>query len=161
MPDMLVKLYKLDDAQTFTQIPEGVTIKRAFITDKDAIIAFKKEIPDEAGFPYECEFALMQNPPTCFIAVKGGELVGVACYDASAKGFAGPMGVREDVRGIGIGKALLLRILFAMKESGYAYAILGWPAGKAVGFYEKTVNAVPIDGAAPQNSIYRNMIRFT
>ena len=53
------------------------------------------------------------------------EIVGFACYDATCMNFFGPTGVKESERGKGVGKALLLAALHAMKEQGYAYAIIG------------------------------------
>ena len=61
----------------------------------------------------------------------------------------------ETQRGRGIGKALLLAALNAMRESGYAYAIIGG-VGPAE-FYEKAVGAVLIEGSSP--GIYRGLLR--
>ncbi|MCL2198717.1 MAG: GNAT family N-acetyltransferase [Defluviitaleaceae bacterium] len=160
MSDMLVKLY----AQEFKNVEpkllkDGITIKKAFIGDKDTILNFIREnFRDEPIWPNECEYAMFNNPITCHIAVKGKELIGFSCYDATARGFFGPMGVRDDFRGKGVGKGLLLKSLASMKESGYAYAIIGWPAGNAVDFYKKTVFAVEIPDSPPCKSIYKNSI---
>ena len=81
----------------------------------------------------EVALALSQQPPTVLIAVEGQTLVGFACYDASARGFFGPTGVDEAARGRGIGEALLIRTLKAMREAGYGYAVIGDPG--PVGFY--------------------------
>jgi predicted N-acetyltransferase YhbS len=55
--------------------------------------------------------------------------------------------VEETLRGKGIGKALLLECLIAMKAQGYAYGIIGG-VGPAR-FYEKAVGAVLIEGSNP------------
>ena len=62
-------------------------------------------------------------------------------------------------RGKHIGKALLLRTLFAMREAGYGYAIIGW-AEDAAPFSEKTVGARFIEGGTPENTVYSRMIRM-
>lgn len=51
--------------------------------------------------------------------------------------FFGPTKVLESYQGKGIGKALLLRSLHALKDEGYIYAIIGG-IGPAR-FYEKNV----------------------
>jgi predicted N-acetyltransferase YhbS len=53
--------------------------------------------------------------------------------------------VRADLRGSGLGAALLLACLGSMREMGYAYAIIGG-VGPAK-FYEKTVGAFVIPGS--------------
>lgn len=151
--DMIARLYTLPDAP---DVPEGIRIKRAFPGDKRAILRFIEE-NFGAGWADEAEHALLLSPPACFIAVEEGRVVGFACYDASAKGFFGPTGVLPEKRGVGLGRALLLRTLHAMREAGYAYAVIGW-VGEAEAFYRKTVGAEFIPGGAPENSVYANMI---
>ena len=82
-------------------------------------------------------------------------MVGFACYEATAKDFFGPTGVNPDYRGKGIGKALLLAALHAMRAEGYAYAIIG-SAGPTA-FYEKEVGAIAIPDSSP--GIYKHMLR--
>ena len=152
--DMLVNLTGIEE----NNAPEGVRIKRAFPGDMDKILDFVCENFGQ-GWKGETMYALMQQPPTCYIATKDGKVVGFACYDASAKDFFGPIGVSREMRGKGIGEALLRRVLVAMREEGYVYAIIGW-VGDAAEFYEKTVGAKYIEGGEPQNSVYRNLIRM-
>ncbi len=75
-------------------------------------------------------------------------IVGFACFDCTWKGFFGPTGVLESLRGRGIGAALLLASLFAMRAEGYAYAVIG-AANTQPGFYERVAGAVPIPGSDP------------
>lgn len=103
----------------------------------------------------EATVAMSHQPPGCLIAVTDGELVGFACYDATARGFFGPTGVAESQRGKGIGLALLYHALGAMKAQGYAYAIVGGVG--PVEFYANAVGAVPI--AADKEDIYQGMLR--
>jgi predicted N-acetyltransferase YhbS len=103
----------------------------------------------------EVTVAMSHQPPGCLIAVADGNLVGFACYDATARGFFGPTGVAESQRGKGIGLALLFHTLQAMKAQGYAYAIIG-----AVGpheFYANAVGAVPIE--ADREDVYQDLLR--
>jgi predicted N-acetyltransferase YhbS len=59
----------------------------------------------------------------------------------------GPMGVQEEYRQRGIGRALLLTSLHAMAAERYAYAIIAW-AG-SLEFYKKTVGATLIENSEP------------
>ena len=68
--------------------------------------------------------------------------------------YFGPLGVREDLRIGGIGKALLLKSLLSLKERGYAYAIIGWTGPQE--FYRKCCGAIPIENSIPQS--YHNLI---
>jgi len=103
----------------------------------------------------EVTAAMAHQPPGCLVAIMGDELVGFACYDATARGFFGPTGVAENQRGKGIGLALLYHTLSAMKARGYAYAIIGGVG--PVDFYAKAVGAVPI--AADNEDIYQGLLR--
>ena len=91
----------------------------------------------------------------CFIALRGPQIVGFACHDATARNFFGPEAVVADERGRGIGRALLLSALHAQREQGYAYAIIGGVGPAA--FYAKCVGAVAIAGSDP--GIYGGMLR--
>lgn len=99
----------------------------------------------------------LQYPSKCYIATKNGELLGFACFDVTAKGFFGPIGVLETQRGNNIGSTLLIKTLESMKECGYGYGIIAW-VSDAAEFYKKTVNAKYIEGGEPENSIYSNLI---
>lgn len=151
--DMIVNLTTLNDE---ISLPAGVKIKRAFPADKSRILEFVGA-NFSRNWVNEAEYSLLQSPPACFVATREGKIIGFACYDASAKGFFGPTGLAQEERGCGIGRALLLRTLLAMREAGYGYGIIGW-VGDAVGFYEKCVNARYIEGGEPQNSVYSRFI---
>jgi predicted N-acetyltransferase YhbS len=103
----------------------------------------------------EVTVAMAHQPPGCLIATVDGQLVGFACYDATARGFFGPTGVAESRRGKNIGLALFYHTLAAMKAHGYAYAIIG--SAGPVEFYVKAVGAVPIE--ADKEDIYQGLLR--
>ena len=151
--DMIVNLTTLDYSAT---PDEGVKLKRAFPADKSRILEFVGKHFSQ-NWVNEVEYALTQNPPACFIATRDGEMIGFACYDASAKGFFGPTGLSESERGRGTGRALLMRTLLAMREAGYGYAIIGW-VGDAAKFYEKCAGARYIEGGEPEHSVYSRFI---
>jgi len=156
MADLLVKLYDLPASAPAREklYAAGVEIKRAIGPERRAVTdwvltKFSKCWASEA----DCAFS--QSPATCFVAVKAGKPVGFACYDTTSRGFFGPIGVDETERTGGIGKALLLRTLEAMRDAGYGYAIVGW-AGP-VDFFKKAVGAVVIEGSEP--GVYKNLLK--
>ena len=153
--DMLVNLYRLPEETLL----EGVKIARVMPPDRHRVLKWVREQFGE-GWESECAVALSAQPNTCFIAEQGGACIGFACYDATARGLFGPIGVAREARKTGVGKALLLRCLAAMREAGYGYAVIGW-CDEAANFYAHTVGAVPIAGSEPEHTAYGRMIRFS
>ena len=152
--DMLVKLYALKESDLqarLTTVGEcGVAVRRAMAHEKHTAMSFVHDhfTGGFSGWPSECDVAFGRSPVSCLIAVHQRRIVGFACYNSTWKGFFGPIGVLEGFQGKGIGAALLLAALFAMKAEGYAYAVIGG-ANKQPGFYEHVVGAVPIPGSDP------------
>ena len=151
MPDMLVKLYDLpEDAQTACPRDESVQIRRAMAPDKFRVVEWVKEHSglSAAG---ECDVCFARPAVSCFIATRGKKILGYACYDATAPDFFGPTRVLDEEQGGGIGRALLLRSLAAMRAEGYAYAVIGGVGPQE--FYKKCVGVL-IPDSVP--GIYRD-----
>lgn len=157
MPDMLVKLYQQPSGEDLYRklAEEGIRIKRAMACDLTVIRDFI-EAHFGRGWADEATKAVLNQPSSCFIATMEGEVVGFAAYDATGKAFFGPTGVKETLRGRGIGKALYLRCLHAMYEAGYAYGIIG-DAGPTE-FYAKASGAIVIPDSWPGE--YANLSRW-
>jgi len=170
MTDMLVKLYALPDlAPHLASLNQkGIEVRRANSSEKHFLADWVRQHFQE-GWAAECEVALENRPASCIIAVVKSPayipnddpyhlpdeiLVGFACYDAGAKGMFGPLGVDADYRKQGIGTALLLASLYAMKEAGYAYAVIGWVASEE--YYARAAGATVIPDSAP--GIYRGRL---
>lgn len=159
MPDMLVKLYELPDARaSLAKLKEeGIEVRRGLVPEKH-LVAEWVGTEFNRHWQSECEAAYARQPVSCFVAIVPGEgmngLLGFACYDAVAKGFFGPTGVHPDARGKGVGQALLIATLQAMREEGYAYAVIG--GAGPTDFYAKTVGAQVIPDSSP--GIYRGML---
>ncbi len=152
--DMLVKLYDLPEVPP-AEI-DGIRIRRAMGFDKQTVMDWVGE-NFSPGWVNECDIAFSRQPITCFIAGKAGKLIGFSAYDSTYKGVFGPMGVAEDCRVKGIGKALLLAALHDMRHQGYAYAVVGW-TGPAK-FYEKCANAKIIEGSQPETGMYSGLLQ--
>jgi hypothetical protein len=153
---MLVRLYDLRDAapQLDALRAKGIEVRRALAPERHIVVGWVREHFGEA-WASESEVSFGRLPISCFRAQRGQELLGFACYDATAKAFFGPTGVLESEREQGIGTALLLVTLAAMAAEGYAYAIIGG-VGPA-DFYARAVGAVPIAGSTP--GIYAHYLR--
>lgn len=155
MHDMLVKLYALPNLEEALEAAaaRGIAIRRAIGPEKPLVTAWV-----QAHFPVfaaEVEIAWSRLPVSCFVATRGPQILGFACYDVTARNFFGPEAVIEEERGHGLGRALLLAALHAQRSQGYAYSVIGG-VGPA-DFYARTVDAVPIAGSSP--GIYAGMLR--
>lgn len=149
MGDLLVKLYRLPDLGAAVARAEaaGVRIRRPLAPERYAVVNWVAlHYGDRWGS--EVAMAFSGHPISCFVAVSpGGELVGFACYHATFQGFFGPTGVLEQWGGKGVGTALLISSLHAMRDGGFAYAIIGGAGPSA--FYEQVVGAIPVPDSAP------------
>lgn len=156
MSDLLVKLYELPDSREALEKlrAAGIEIKRGIAPEKHHVSKWVSE-KFSKGWASECDAAFAHQPCSCFVAVKDTKIVGFACYDATARGFFGPIGVDEALKQPGLGTGLLLRTLEAMREAGYGYAVIGW-AGP-IDFFKKTVGATVIPDSEP--GVYKNMLK--
>ena len=146
MADMLVRLYSLPSLDISNLEKEGITIQRTFPADKKAVLEWVEKNFSSYGAA-ECERTFFNNPVSTFLAVKDKKIVGFASYNGTARDFFGPTAVSDEYRGKGIGKALLLSCLYALKEEGYYYAIIGGVGPAA--FYQECCGAIMIPSSTP------------
>ncbi|MBQ5665204.1 MAG: GNAT family N-acetyltransferase [Akkermansia sp.] len=155
MVDMLVRLYAL---------PEGAPLRRK-LEEKGVLIrtcrpyemhAVQEWIARTFSTRWVSEFtaAMSHQPVGCIIATRNREVLGFACFDATMRGFIGPMGVDPSLRMGGVGKALLVTALEQMKALGYGYAVIGGTGPQE--FYSRTVGATVIEGSDP--GIYADIL---
>jgi GNAT superfamily N-acetyltransferase len=153
--DLLVRLYDLPVFEAEAKVcAAGIVVRRALPPERLFVLDWI-QARFNPHWESEAALSLSQMPTTIFIAVRDSELLGFACYDTSAKGFFGPTGVDEAARGQGIGEALLITTLKAMREAGYAYAVIGDPG--PVEFYKKRLDALYIPKSEPGH--YAGMLR--
>ena len=152
---MLVRLYDLPDAtELYGRVAAaGVTLRRARAFEKHTVADFVRK-HFSAKWVSEVEVALSRQPVACFIATRDREILGFACFDVTQRGFFGPTGVAEHTRGLGLGKALLFKALEALRELGFAYAIIGGVGPRD--FYAKACGAIEIPGSDP--GIYQDLL---
>lgn len=154
MPDMLVKLYKLPKFRSEIMEKNGIIISHPLSSDKSRVMEWVRMNFSE-DWADECDITFSHQPISTYIAIADGQIAGFASYNAACRNFFGPTGVTKKFRGQGIGEALLIKALTAMKEQGYAYAIIGGVG--PVKFYEKSVGAVLIEGS--EQGIYSNSLK--
>jgi len=144
---MIVPLLALPDSRPLIEKLRAcnVVIRRAQTMDTSPVCAFvDRHWPEWTG---GVTSAFAGSPVRVFIATEDGEPLGFAAYDIDYRGLFGPTGVDPSRRGQGIGAALLLRCLEAMRELGYIYAVIG-----AVGpadFYAKVSGALSLPSEWP------------
>ena len=155
MTDMLVHLLKLPPVQPLIDElrKQNVIVRRANPWELSRVREFAGKWA--VTWADEVTVAFSRQPVAVFIATTGGEVVGFCAYDSTRRNYLGPMGVEENLRGKGIGKALLLASLLAMREMGYAYAIIGGVG--PVEFYHKACGAVVIEGS--DRGVYVDMLK--
>jgi predicted N-acetyltransferase YhbS len=145
---LLVNLLKLptfeQDLRVRRAQPFELTPVRRFV-ETNFSLSWADEI--SVGFAHQ--------PVSVFVATIERELVGFAAYECTRRGFFGPTGVIPAAQGKGIGKALLLASLIALREMGYVYAIIA--AAGPVDFYRKTVGAIAIPDSEP--GIYTDLLK--
>jgi GNAT superfamily N-acetyltransferase len=146
MADLLVRLYDLPPlAPAIAAVgAAGITIRRAAAAERGAVVAWARA-HGSPGWADECEAAFARLPLACFVAIEDDTLIGFACYEATCRNFFGPELVHPERRGRGVGRALLLAALDALRAEGYAYAIIGWAS--SIDFYRRAVGALVIDGS--------------
>ena len=155
MGDLLVRLYDLPPLQSRLDAHkrEGIILRAALPPERHVVISWiSTHFP--GGWASECKSSFARLPVSCFLAVKEKEILGFACYEATARDFFGPLGVREDCRTHKLGSTLTLACLHAMKELGYGYAIIG--GGGWTTFYSKFLDVMEIPKSDP--GIYAGML---
>lgn len=146
MPDMLVRLDVLPDGKTEreAQLREGVVVRRIVAYEAGVLRRFVAGTFSES-WADESARCFIHRPPSCFVAIESGKIVGFAVYECTRRGFFGPMGVAPAARLRDIGRALLLTSLAAMSEMDYKYGIVGWVGPRD--FYERHAGAKVIEGS--------------
>jgi len=151
VPDLLVNLLKLPALE---HASPGYLVRRAQPFELSVVRTFVAEKFSQS-WADEILVGFARQPISVFVATKERELIGFAAYECTRRGFFGPMGVTESAQHEGVGKALLLAALAALREMGYVYAIIG--AAGPVRFYQKTVGAIVIPDSEP--GIYTDILK--
>src|SRR5690348_4856635 len=154
MADLLVNLMTLPPFDNCEE--QGFLVRRAQPFELTQVRRFV-ETNFTVAWADEISVGFARQPISVFIATIDRELAGFAGYECTRRGFFGPTGVIPAAQGKGVGKALLLASLYALRELGYVYGIIG--AAGPVRFYQKTVGAIVIPDSSP--GIYSDLLRNT
>ncbi|MEU6642179.1 GNAT family N-acetyltransferase [Saccharomonospora sp. NPDC046836] len=136
-------------------------IRRVRETDVDAVVRLVHDLAEYEKAPQECHLipeqlhsALFGESPALFghVAEVDGEIAGFTLWFRNFSTWRGVHGiyledlyVRPELRGSGLGKALLAALAEECVHNGYArleWSVLNW--NPAVGFY-KSLGAQPMD----------------
>ena len=149
MSDLLVRLYNLPPLEPALERvrAHGLWVRRAEPWDKRKVVEFAcREF--SANWGDEIQMAFTQHPISCWVCDDAdGVIQGFAGYNCTLKDFFGPEGVLEELRGKGVGAAMLLGCLHSLRNEGYGYAVIGW-AGP-IDFYKKICGATVIEDSEP------------
>ena len=148
--DMLIKLYAplVSDemASRSKSDASAPTLRKPIGAEHTAVVAWVAGC-FSAGWASEAQVALANRPVSLWIAVQNTELLGFACYDATALGFFGPIGVAAAARRKGLGAALLQACLHDMRAAGYGYAVAGGVGEPE--FFRRVAGAIDIPDSTP------------
>ena len=151
MSDLLVKLYELPPAPA---LPDGVLIRKP-LGPEHGVLGDWVAGHFGAAWASEARAALGNRPVSLYMALLAGVPVGFACYDATARGYFGPIGVLAAAQRQGLGAGLLSACLADMLAVGYGYAVIGGVG--PTDFFRRAVGAVEIPGSSP--GLYRGMLK--
>jgi predicted N-acetyltransferase YhbS len=155
MSDLLVNLLTLPSDTAMPELQDrGINIRRAQPFELTKVRSFV-EANFSTAWADEVSVGFANKPVSVYIATANGKVIGFAAYECTRRGFFGPTAVMDEYRQIGVGKALLLACLWALREMGYVYGIIGGVG--PVDFYKKTVGAIEIPGS--DTGIYNDLLK--
>ncbi len=156
VPDLLVNLLKLPPLKLGLKAlnDQGISIRRAEAFELTSVRNFIEQ-HFTVGWADEVSVGFSNKPVSVHIATLEHKVVGFAAHECTRRNFFGPAGVAPDMQGRGIGKALLLTSLLALRELGYVYGIIG--GAGPIEFYQKTVGANVISDSDP--GIYTDLLK--
>jgi len=156
MPDLLVNLLNLpplDSAITPLETNQ-IIVRRAQPFELSPVRSFVIE-NFSRGWADEISVGFARQPVSVYIATLERKVVGFAAYECTRRGFFGPIGVSEAMRGRGVGQALVLSCLWGLREMGYVYGVIARVG--PIEFYQKTVGAIVIPDSDP--GIYTDLLK--
>ncbi len=156
MPDLLVNLLKLPPLEPALEAldDDGISIRRAQPFEITPVRNFIEQ-HFSVAWADEVSVGFSNKPVWVHIATLDCKVIGFAAHECTRRNFFGPAGVAPDMQGRGIGKALLLASLLAMRERGYVYGIIG--GAGPIEFYRKAVGATVILDSEP--GIYTDLLK--
>ena len=116
-------------------IPIGYRLTDATEQDKTALLEF---IESQFSLSWAKEALSGGNGAFCSLIKRNGGILGFAAMHATNPNWFGPMGVKTNERGKGLGNALLHQVLARLHREKTGQIILPWINDK-IGFYEKAL----------------------
>lgn len=131
-PPALAELRRIEEA--------GVTVRRGAIEDADALARHTASEWTEV-WARETQAALHRSPPSIFLAMADGEVIGFAAHGVLRAMHFGPLATAPVWRRIGLGGILTRLALADMAVHGDRFGEIAWVAVDAIPFYSRSVNA--------------------
>jgi mycothiol synthase len=132
---------RLPDTSELRPIEEaGVTVRRGTIADVDALARHTAKEWSEV-WARETQIALHQSPPSIFLALTDGEVIGFAAHGVTRATLFGPLATSATWRRIGVGAILTRLALADMAVHGARSGEIGWVNEAAIPFYSRCANA--------------------
>ncbi|MBQ0105111.1 MAG: GNAT family N-acetyltransferase [Armatimonadetes bacterium] len=158
----LVNMFEDKDSPFLKQIfelPGGIIIRRAEANEKHNILTMVAQNCPPC-WADELEPAFSKTPVTCIIATsKEGDVLGFAGIDGLRRGFFGPTATLPEVRGKGVGRAILIESMRVLYNLGFPYGIIGGVAPTAEEFYKKVLGKYGSFIPTSIPGIYRNPMK--
>ena len=121
---------------------EGFKYERVQPEDFDKTYDFVKQQFPNNTWAAEVKISFKLQPPSTFIAKNANNnIIGWATHSLYFPGSFGPTGVKESLRGKGVGTILFLWCLWNIKQSGVENCEIMWVGGDTVKFYSKVIGA--------------------
>jgi ribosomal protein S18 acetylase RimI-like enzyme len=120
---------------------ENYRISRALYDDLDNLVDYIKH--NHSGvWQIEATLSFANDPCTTFLVKdEKGTVVGFASHSIGFPGSFGPTGVLKELRGRGIGGALLKWCMKDLQDQGIKESIIRWVEGDTMKFYSKSIGA--------------------
>lgn len=156
MPDLLVNLLSLPPLAPLVEglNKSSINIRRAQPFEITPVMEFVEQ-EFSVAWADEISVGFANKPVSVYVATFEYGVVGFSAYECTRRGFFGPTGASEAVRGRGIGEALVVAGLWGLREMGYVYGIIG--AAGPIEFYEKIVGATVIPNSTP--GVYDDLLK--
>jgi GNAT superfamily N-acetyltransferase len=124
------------------RLPGEISLRRPGHHEADRVLDFVEHAFGRI-WRFEAAKAFGRTVPPLFISEESGRITGFAAHDVNNRGlgFFGPTGVTVEMRGRGIGRALLLESLADLRGMGFRRVVIPWT--DLLEFYRRACGAEP------------------
>lgn len=132
VPPAASELRRLEEA--------GVTVRRGTLEDADILARHTASEWSEV-WARETQVALHRSPPSIFLALAAGQVIGFAAHGVLRATNFGPLATVSAWRRLGVGGVLTRLALLDMAAHGGRFGEIGWVNVDAIPFYSRSAKA--------------------